>query len=860
MKHIFVKIPVVALAALLTILASCKSPEQTTLKPAEGLLECCPDRGGLLDSLVNNNLAPTNEYAPYVTHGEIEDTLWITTSRPVPGKKPTNLPAEIFFALRGAEKRGLCPNEGWSAIQRYEPGGSDYDFFNSWTRGAVARNQDKIYFAAERPVDPASEYESAGTSFQLDIWVMTQDGTGAYGEAEAIDEINDPKYWDSQPHVSPCGKFMYFVSNRPVPGSTDTLNSNIWASVFEGGAWSRPIPVNSINTPGHEVSPHFGTDGTFYFASDWNYDADAKSSNGYDIYACRLEMKNGIPTPVDPVNINDIRKENACGGGFDLDVNTSADELFPSVAPDGSAIYYTSNREGGYGGYDVYGCKLPEPCIKLHVTVLQRTLDSASQKGTPAAEKFEFKKKSGVPLILRSSIHSDRSFNSDEKIDLSPNSDYWTEYKADANDCYACDDAKSRSYQTFARDSIIYDTIRVECVKLYDKIEFSDELGIPYFITGYWKPNTSDNLREFNSRRSSGCLDPSKFIDPADYDYSTVAGEIDQFFEDKIYSQIDPIVSKLEGCWDTLALKITVHGYTDGCRLMPGSYSCDDDITVGKYKIPQGWDMGLPYLNTTTGRENLPDGGQNGNIVLSMLRAYYTAETIDKDMSSRNSQYKRLKSKGLIDIDVKGYGIYDKSPCPGSYDVAASSYPNDPINPETCNKPHSRRIIIYFKVMPKSHLEHYDLVRCGEESDEYITYLESLEAPEPPVAEEEEEIAEDKELETAESKTSGSCTGTCYQIRICQTYGEDHANMMRSFLVRLGVDEDWLRDDIVVRDGKQWIVTEPKNSETVLEIMKVLETNIEPYKPLFADPTLDATIMNMDFKPLTKDQLDMIKE
>lgn len=35
-------------------------------------------------------------------------------------------------------------------------------------------------------------------------------------------------------------------------------------------------------------------------------------------------------------------------------INTEFDEVYPSVSPDGSILYFASNRDGGFGGYDIY--------------------------------------------------------------------------------------------------------------------------------------------------------------------------------------------------------------------------------------------------------------------------------------------------------------------------------------------------------------------------------------------------------------------------------------------------------------------------------------------------------------------------
>ncbi|MDY6801236.1 MAG: OmpA family protein [Bacteroidota bacterium] len=74
-------------------------------------------------------------------------------------------------------------------------------------------------------------------------------------------------HWEAQPSISPDGKTLYFVSNRP--GGIG--QKDIWKSdLLPDGRWTQPQNLGkNINTPGEEQSPFIHPDNqTLYFSSD----------------------------------------------------------------------------------------------------------------------------------------------------------------------------------------------------------------------------------------------------------------------------------------------------------------------------------------------------------------------------------------------------------------------------------------------------------------------------------------------------------------------------------------------------------------------------------------------------------------
>ena len=101
--------------------------------------------------------------------------------------------------------------------------------------------------------------------------------------------------------------------------------------------WKDPLPLNKINTDEHnEAYPAFNkTRDEFYFCSDDN--------DHFDMYKVNLNNSsiiNWFDTEEVPQKI-----------GLDI-LNSDLDEKCPYINRD--LMVFTSNREGGYGGYDLY--------------------------------------------------------------------------------------------------------------------------------------------------------------------------------------------------------------------------------------------------------------------------------------------------------------------------------------------------------------------------------------------------------------------------------------------------------------------------------------------------------------------------
>ena len=156
-----------------------------------------------------------------------------------------------------------------------------------------------------------------------------------WGKPQRLKGSVNTNSWESQPCVSSDGKELYFVSRR-------SGNADIYcAKRNTDGSWGEPQNLGEpVNTKGIEMAPFLHPDGrTLYFSSDTH-----TGMGGFDLFMCR-RGDNGQWK--EPVNL-----------GFPI--NTNGDEINFFVAADGKTAFISSQREGGYGGYDIYTFELPE--------------------------------------------------------------------------------------------------------------------------------------------------------------------------------------------------------------------------------------------------------------------------------------------------------------------------------------------------------------------------------------------------------------------------------------------------------------------------------------------------------------------
>lgn len=173
-------------------------------------------------------------------------------------------------------------------------------------------------------------------------------------------------YWESQPTIAPDGKTIYFASNRP--GGYGGLD--IWKTeMIAEGSFTEPVNLGAnINTEKDETAPFIHPDGrTIYFASNGH-----PGLGGRDLFFSTLLADSSWSKPTN----------------LGYPINSPADELNIFINATGDVAYIASDKEGGYGGLDLYYFTLDKHLRPTPVTYMKgKIMDS--ETGAPLEANIE---------------------------------------------------------------------------------------------------------------------------------------------------------------------------------------------------------------------------------------------------------------------------------------------------------------------------------------------------------------------------------------------------------------------------------------------------------------------------------------
>lgn len=160
---------------------------------------------------------------------------------------------------------------------------------------------------------------------------------GKWSDPVPFSEMNSP-YDDQSPYILKNGKGLLFSSNRDgaiefkMGDGKIGISRDLYFAEFDGERWTKPKSMSlKINTPFIEENPYL---------------------TGNDLYFTRYPF--GRP---DEARVyKSVRKNNAWTTPVALPepVNSDDSTIALVLTDDGKEIYFSSNRPGGYGGYDIY--------------------------------------------------------------------------------------------------------------------------------------------------------------------------------------------------------------------------------------------------------------------------------------------------------------------------------------------------------------------------------------------------------------------------------------------------------------------------------------------------------------------------
>jgi hypothetical protein len=611
--------PVILIVICLPLLIGCGSSKETqSAAPAR----MSSTGAAATNASVLNSSA--DEFAPVIMPDG--QTVLVTSNRESSERtrklSPDFLYGEAVYAVSrpsAVELLQLDRGDQWSAISLFHPAQ-----LNRVNTGAVALDP------ATGQLYMSGTYRNTGDG-GADIhsipWPISE-GTSA----QPVTALNSD-WWDAHPAISADGNTMVFASDRVAvsPTVTDTGRRapHLWiAHRSDGGVWSAPaIMPEPVNSEYEEVSPHFGSDEYLYFSTRRWPEA------GFEIVRSKPEGDHWSQPE---------RKS--------APYNSDYDDVFPFLTADRMELMFASNRPGGKGGYDIWFAEI-KYCVPRDIIVRLLDADGSPADAKPGAHiSIEVIETATGTVAAREFTDNEGSL---QLQCLKVNTKYVG--KPAAQNCYQ--NSAGVEFTTPTPENLSgTEVVRIDLQRLaLPEFYVASDDSIPFFVTGYWYPNTTTELARLRNRLEViKDLPNANFIDTADYkdgdqaslkNYDKAALKVDEWFN-HLYSEIDrmlvPMLDTCYGAADTVI--IFVKGYVDPLGLAWGKFDERDTIKTLSATIKYGDLMAK----------------QEGNEKLSHLRAWYSMNMIDQEMNKRSDRYQLLRSQDRIryqcDGKYKGFG------------------------------------------------------------------------------------------------------------------------------------------------------------------------------------------------------------
>lgn len=191
---------------------------------------------------------------------------------------------------------------------------------------------------------------------------------------------------DRQPSLSRDGRTLFFASNR----GGGQGGFDIWYARRQGTGWSKPINAGPvINTPFDELTPYINVDGDkLYFASDGR-----GGFGGFDLY----RSQGAIDAWTNPQNL-----------GYPL--NSSFDDFSAITMDEDSLIFFSSNKPGSVGSYDIYWAREQyySPS-SLNIAVQGLIRDKRTKQPIPFATAILYEYVAGGAILPIDTFNTDQS-------------------------------------------------------------------------------------------------------------------------------------------------------------------------------------------------------------------------------------------------------------------------------------------------------------------------------------------------------------------------------------------------------------------------------------------------------------------
>lgn len=536
------------------------------------------------DKLVNGNLGPNvNSTEDDYLPKQNDGILYFTSRR--------NAEKEEIFRAKFRNKGLLNQAVKDTKLPLYTY--SNYGTIEFFTDPKTMLTQ--LYFTASPPKNK-SDRNIYSSTFSDGKWSKPSELTG---------DINSDSY-ESHPAIAPDGSFMIFSSDREGSlGETDLFVSLLNSD----GTWGKPKNLgNKINSKYQEITPYIADDLSLYYSSK-------SYSNGenYDLAKCKYLGNYKWAAPEFLMS----------------PINSESDEISPIIYED--MIYFASNRKGGCGCYDLYAMELFGPVVI---------------EGKIITGELGIKPDGVVQLFTKDEVYiNEFKVTSDGyyRFDAKPNTNYTIKYN---NECLK-EFRQTKFLNTESSESKVLKYIVNFNLPENLRLFTTEKYKVPFFVSGYYFPNTRENLNTLRLRFQYGLIgnnDSTKYIENPGTEYDSYADSVNK----ALTEAVDFISTKLNflsiSCTNgNERMIITVTGYADPRPLSDRARYDGVDIIEPKNNI------------------NIVRGELMSNEMLSTLRAYYTTRYL-RTFLEKTTVYNNYSDKIIWVMQGKGIDDSDAQP------------------------------------------------------------------------------------------------------------------------------------------------------------------------------------------------------